>query len=236
MKKMGCGLLTLLLVVVLIVSSFFYFISGRVDLDEIKKLQSNQYFVSADHMPKYVPDAFIAVEDKRFYQHDGIDWKGTGRSAGVALKNRTASQGGSTITQQLAKNLYLSSDKKLSRKLNEMMIAKRIENNFSKNDIISAYLTTIYFGDGIYNIEKAANTYFGTTTDVTYQGLPQITVLQSAILASTINAPSEYHPDDFESDTALQARTRSTLDKMHDQSLITDEQYNEAITGIPNSN
>ncbi|TDM00758.1 glycosyltransferase [Macrococcus carouselicus] len=235
MKRLGCGLMLVILLCAAVIGGFFYFTSSGADLNDIRALQSNKYYVSADQMPKYVPAAFIAVEDKRFYQHDGIDWRGTGRSVGVAVKNREASQGGSTITQQLAKNLYLNSDKKLSRKLNEMMIAKRIENNFSKNDIISAYLTTIYFGNGIYNIEEAANTYFGTTTDASYNGLPQITVLQSAVLASTINAPSTYQPGDFLTDTALQERTKSTLKKMHDQQLITDRQYHEAVAGIPDS-
>ncbi|ULG73787.1 glycosyltransferase [Macrococcus brunensis] len=236
MKKIGCGLLIVIIVLVLAVSGFFYFKTASADMNDIKSLQANRYYVSAENMPNYAPAAFIAVEDKRFYRHDGIDWKGTGRSIGIALKNQSASQGGSTITQQLAKNLYLSSEKTLSRKISEMMIAKRIENNYSKSEIISAYLTTIYFGNDIYNIEEAANTYFGTTTDASYTGMPQITVLQSAILASTINAPSTYHPDQFQIDTALQARTRSTLDKMHDQSLITDAQYNEAIAGIPTTN
>ncbi|TDM13930.1 glycosyltransferase [Macrococcus bovicus] len=236
MKKLGCGLLSVILVCVLVVVGFFYFRISSADMNDIKALQANRYYVPAEDMPEYVPAAFIAVEDKRFYQHDGIDWKGTGRSIGIALKDQSASQGGSTITQQLAKNLYLSSEKTLNRKISEMMIAKRIEDHYSKSEIISAYLTTIYFGNDLYNIEQAANTYFGTTTDASYTGMPQITVLQSAILASTINAPSTYHPDRFQSDTALQERTRTTLDKMHAQELITDAQYQEAMAGIPTTN
>lgn len=234
-RRRGCGCVVLIipLLLIMIVSSFIYYQMTKVNIDELQDIQNEQYYVPVTSMPDYVKNAFIAVEDKRFYDHDGVDWQGTGRALFISLKNGELSQGGSTITQQLAKNYFFDSEKSLSRKVKEIITAKRIENNYSKDEILSDYLNTIYFGDNIYNIEQAANTFFNATTNNNNTLLPKVTVLQSAILASTINAPSNYDAANFQTDTALQQRTRSTLTKMLDQDMITEQQYNEAVAGIP---
>ncbi|WP_302054837.1 glycosyltransferase [Macrococcus equipercicus] len=233
-KRRGCGCLFLFvpILVIALVLGFYYYQGMKVNIDSLQDIQNEKTYVAASNMPDYVKNAFIAVEDKRFYQHDGVDWLGTGRALVISLKNGEASQGGSTITQQLVKNYFFNNEKSISRKLKEIVVAKRIENNYSKDQILSYYLSSIYFGDNIYNIEQAANTYFGTTTYMNgYR--PQITVLQSAILASVINAPSNYHAENFAADTALQTRTKNTLDKMLEQKLITQMQYDAAVAGIP---
>lgn len=230
----GCSWLLLLILITGLIGSYFYYSAAKVNIDDLQNISSQAYYVSSTDMPDYVKNAFIAVEDKRFKEHDGIDWEGTARALLVSLKNGEASQGGSTITQQLTKNYFFSNEKSISRKIKEIIVAKKIENNYSKDEILSDYLNTIYFGSNIYNIEQAANTYFSTTTN-NNAALPQITVLQSAILASTINAPSNYDVQNFNTDTALQERTKSTLMKMFNQNYITEAQYNEAVRGIPAS-
>lgn len=234
-RRIGCSLLIILLVLSMITGGFLYYSAAKVNIDDLQNISSQDYYVSSTDMQDYVKNAFIAVEDKRFKEHDGVDWEGTARALLVSLKNGEASQGGSTITQQLAKNYYFSNEKSISRKIKEIIVAKKIENNYSKDEIMSYYLNTIYFGSNIYNIEQAANTYFGVTTNKNNTALPQITILQSAILASTINAPSNYDVKNFATDTALQERTKSTLTKMFNQNYITEAQYNEAVQAIPAS-
>lgn len=229
----GCSLLLIVILIAGLIGSYFYYSAAKVNIDELQNISSQDYYVSSTDMQDYVKNAFIAVEDKRFKEHDGVDWEGTTRALLVSLKNGEASQGGSTITQQLTKNYFFSNEKSISRKIKEIIVAKKIENNYSKDEILSDYLNTIYFGSNIYNIEQAANTYFGVTTNKNNTGLPQITVLQSAILASTINAPSSYDVKNFNTDTALQERTKSTLTKMFNQNYITEAQYNEAVRAIP---
>ncbi|TDM05301.1 glycosyltransferase [Macrococcus lamae] len=233
-KKRGCGCLVLFIPILILalIIAFYYYQGMKVNIDTLQDINNEETFVAVNDMPDYVKNAFIAVEDKRFYKHDGVDWFGTGRAIVISWKNGEATQGGSTITQQLAKNYYFNNEKSISRKFKEIVVAKRIENNYTKDEIMSYYLSSIYFGDNIYNVEEAANTYFGTTTHMNGY-LPQITLLQSAILASTINAPSNYDVENFSTDTALKTRTKNTLSKMLDQKLITEAQYNEAAAGIP---
>lgn len=228
----GCSFFFIIIIISLLIGAFFYF-TTRVDLNKIREIEQMPNYISVVNMPEYTKQAFIAVEDKRFLNHNGIDAKGTTRAIFVSLKNFEISQGGSTITQQLVKNVYFSNEQSLTRKVKEMIVAKRVENHYTKDEILSAYLSTIYFGNNIYNIESAAHTYFGTTTNVNNAYYPPISVLQSAILASTINAPSMYHPEQFNSDIALQKRTRDTLKKMVDQNYITKTTYEQVVIGIP---
>jgi penicillin-binding protein 1A len=112
-------------------------------------------------MPSYVPKAFVAIEDRRFYQHYGVDPFGIGRAAFANILHRGVAQGGSTITQQLAKNLFLTQERTITRKLQEVLLAAWLERKFSKTQILEMYLNRVYFGAGAYGIEQASQRYFG---------------------------------------------------------------------------
>ena len=112
-------------------------------------------------MPPYLPKAFLAIEDHRFYSHFGIDPIGLVRAAVANLSRRGVSQGGSTITQQLAKNLFLTQERTFARKLQELVLALWLERKFSKTEILELYLNRVYFGAGAYGVDAAAQRYFG---------------------------------------------------------------------------
>ncbi len=144
-------------------------------------------FVPLSAIPENVKNAFIAIEDKRFYSHGGVDYR---RIAGAALKNALAgkyAEGASTISQQLIKNTHLTNEKTLKRKLTEIKLTLQMEKRLSKDDILQAYLNTIYFGEGAYGIENAARVYFGKSAS-------DLTLAEGATLAAAIKAPAVYSP------------------------------------------
>ncbi len=174
-----------------------------------------------DALHDYTYMAFVSVEDKRFYKHNGIDYK---RVAGAMLHNLKSGgykEGASTISQQLIKNTHLNNNKTLSRKANEMLLARELEKNYSKHDILEMYLNTIYFGRNAYGIESASNVYFNKSAK-------DLTVSESAILAGMIKAPNNYAPDK----NADKCRTRrnSVLKIMYEQNVIDETQYNNALS------
>lgn len=143
--------------------------------------------ISVKDLPPYVSAAVLSIEDRRFYDHFGIDPIGLGRAMLVNIEARRWVQGGSTITQQLAKNLFLTPDKTLRRKGQEALMALWIERKFTKDEILSAYLNRVYFGSGAYGIDAAARTYFGKAAQ-------DLTLWESAVLAGLLKAPSRYSP------------------------------------------
>lgn len=144
-------------------------------------------YVPYEEMPEYLINAFVAIEDNRFFEHPGFDLRGIFRALAVNAKNREFRQGGSTITQQLARNIFLNHDKTAQRKLLELAIAIELERRYTKEEIFEMYLNQIYFGAGNYGVEKAARNYFGTNTQVLKLG-------EAAMLAGIIKAPSVYSP------------------------------------------
>jgi len=138
-------------------------------------------------MPTYVPKAFIAIEDRRFYEHHGVDPFGIGRAFVANVLHRTVAQGGSTITQQLAKNLFLTQERTINRKLQELLLALWLERKFSKAQILEIYLNRVYFGAGAYGIEQASQRYFGKSAR-------QITLGEAALLAGLVKSPSRLAP------------------------------------------
>src|SRR5512132_3560546 len=138
-------------------------------------------------MPTYVPKAFIAIEDRRFYEHHGVDPFGIGRAFVANVLHRTVAQGGSTITQQLAKNLFLTQERTINRKLQEVLLALWLERKFSKTQILELYVNRVYFGAGAYGIEQASQRYFGKSAR-------QITVAEAALLAGVVKSPSRLAP------------------------------------------
>ena len=150
----------------------------------IKKIP---HYVSLEDMSPYLQQAIIAVEDTRFYSHSGFDMTGIARAAVVNVESGEIEEGASTITQQLAKNLFLSSEPSFIRKAEELMLAVNLERHFSKDKIIELYLNTIYFGSNFYGIYDAAQGYFGKDPK-------NLTVGEAAMLAGLPNAPSLYSP------------------------------------------
>ena len=138
-------------------------------------------------MPSYVPKAFIAIEDRRFHEHYGVDPFGIGRAAIANILHRGVAQGGSTITQQLAKNLFLTQERTITRKLQEVLLALWLERKFSKTQILEMYLNRVYFGSGAYGIEQASQRYFGKSAK-------QITLAEAALLAGLVKSPSRLAP------------------------------------------
>lgn len=180
---------------------------------------NNYKQVPLDALHDYTYKAFICIEDKRFFEHNGIDYK---RVAGAAIHNLKSGgykEGASTISQQLIKNTHLNNNKTLSRKVNEMLLARELEKNYSKHDILEMYLNTIYFGRHAYGIETASNVYFNKSAK-------DLTLDESAILAGMIKAPNTYAPDK-NADKCI-SRRNSVLKTMLDQNAISNTQYEEA--------
>ena len=172
-------------------------------------------------LPDYVPAAFIAIEDRRFYYHPGFDPIGMSRAIVANMRAGRVVQGGSTLTQQLAKNLFLSPDQNLKRKVQELMLAVWLEMKFSKEEILALYLNRVYFGAGAYGIEAASQRYFDKSAK-------DLTVGEAALLAGLLKAPSRYSPVS-ESERAA-ARATVVLDEMVEAGVISPEQRAEAVT------
>ncbi len=171
-------------------------------------------------LPDYVPAAFIAIEDRRFYWHPGFDPIGMMRAMAANMRAGRIVQGGSTLTQQLAKNLFLTPDQNIRRKVQELMLAVWLELKFSKEEILALYLNRVYFGAGAYGIEAASQRYFD-------KGDKDLTVGEAALLAGLLKAPSRYSPVS----ESERAATRATvvLDEMVDAGVITAEQRAAAV-------
>lgn len=180
--------------------------------------------ITVGELPAYVPRAFLAAEDKRFYQHGPIDAQGVVRAAWINWRAGRTVQGASTLTQQLAKGLFLTPDRVVKRKLQEMLLAWRLEQVLSKDEILELYLNRIYFGAGTYGLDGAAQTYFGKSAS-------QLTLSEAALLASLPKAPSRLALN-RDMERAL-ARSRLILANMRKEGWITPEQYREALDDRP---
>ncbi|WP_127533644.1 PBP1A family penicillin-binding protein [Paenibacillus kobensis] len=176
--------------------------------------------ISLDEIPELQRQAFIATEDQRFYQHSGIDYFSLGRAAVKDVIARSKVEGGSTITQQLAKNIFLTADKTFFRKATEASIAIALENNKTKDEILEMYLNRIPFGKGTYGIKQASEYYFGKEPK-------DLELWQMATLAGIPKAPTRLNP--INDPEASQARREVVLKLMFDQGYITAEQKEEAV-------
>lgn len=155
---------------------------------KIAEIKSSDTYISINDVPEYYTNAIIAVEDHRFKEHGAIDIISIGRAIVSNIQAKEFNEGGSTITQQVAKNLYfISEDDVVSRKIAEIFVAIDLENNYSKDDILEFYINTIYFGEGYYGIREASNGY--------YKKEPKdLSLYEATILAGVPNAPSVYAP------------------------------------------
>ena len=176
--------------------------------------------VKIDEMPPYVPAAFVAIEDRRFYHHLGFDMIGIMRAVVADLRRGHAAEGASTITQQLARNLFLTPDQTIKRKIQEVILAVELEHKFSKKEILALYMNRVYFGAGAYGIEAAAQRYFNKPAS-------QLSVGEVAILAGLLKSPTHYSPI---SDRERAARRATiVLDKMVQTGAITPAQRADAF-------
>jgi membrane peptidoglycan carboxypeptidase len=172
-------------------------------------------YVAIDEMPGHLVDAFVAIEDHRFYKHGGVDLLGLGRAVFVNLRARDITQGGSTITQQLARNLFLNLEQNLVRKLAEMSIALQLERKYDKDEILEMYINQVNFGAGNWGVSRAAAAYFN-------KSVSELTIGESALLAGLVQAPNYYAPvKDW--DRAI-TRQRYVLSRMVEYGYITSEQ------------
>ncbi len=175
--------------------------------------------VRVDALPPSLLKAVMATEDRRFYRHFGVDPMGLARAAFHNYTAGTVVEGGSTITQQLAKNLFLRPERTMTRKLEELIYAVWLERRFSKDEIFELYLNRVYFGSGAYGVEAAAQRYFGTSAR-------DVSLSQAAVLAGLLKAPSRYSPT--RSVQLASARAKEVLDNMVEAGFLTEEQAHEA--------
>lgn len=182
--------------------------------------------VSLKDLPPYLPKAFIAIEDRRFYSHYGVDPIGIARAAVTNVLHRGVSQGGSTLTQQLAKNLFLTQERTLTRKLQEVELALWLERKHSKSEILELYLNRVYFGSGAYGVEAAAQRYFGKSAK-------NVTIAEAAMLAGLVKSPSRLAPN--RNPEGAEKRAQTVLTAMADAKFITDAQAQASI-GHPSYN
>ncbi len=175
--------------------------------------------VDLEEMPDHVRDAFVAIEDKRFYSHGGVDVRSVFRALYKDIVARDKVEGASTITQQLAKNLFLSNEKSWLRKTKEAMIALYLEREFTKDEILEMYLNIIYFGEGQYGVEAAANKFF-------YKSVEDLSLEEGAMLAGIIKAPNGYSP--IEHPEKARERRDLVINRMLEQELISEEVASES--------
>ncbi|MDE5671511.1 MAG: transglycosylase domain-containing protein, partial [Eubacterium sp.] len=201
-------------------TSFIYGYDKNNKEVELTRLHGdeNRIWVNLEDMSEYLPKAFVSIEDKRFEKHNGVDWI---RTAGVIVKPQNlGKQGGSTITQQLIKNLTDEKQVTVARKFNEILSALNLERYFEKDDILEAYLNTIYLSEGCYGVKTAAEEYFG-------KDVADLNIAECACIAGITQFPTKYDP--LINTEENKTRQKQVLGAMLEEGAITQEQYDEAV-------
>ena len=188
--------------------------------DKVAELQTEENYTKFEDLPEFYLDAVVAVEDRRFYDHGALDYIGIARAFWTNVKSFELREGGSSITQQVAKNVYFTQEKTALRKIAEVFMAFEIERNCDKNTILELYVNTSYFGSGYYGIKEAANGYYDKEPI-------DMNKYESSMLAGVPNAPSVYAPTK-NPDLASQ-RQRQVLDKLVKYEYITEEEKEEIL-------
>lgn len=181
--------------------------------------EQNQINISLEEIPDSFKAAVIATEDKNFYNHHGVDFTGILRALITNVRAGKIAAGGSTITQQTAKNLFLTNERTLTRKMKELIYAIQLERQYSKDEILTMYCNTIYFGQGAYGVEVAARTFFAKTAS-------ELTLAEAALLAGLPQWPSGYDP--YNSPEAAKKRQKMVLERMYEENYITAEERDSA--------
>lgn len=223
-------ILTLIIIAILVVGAFaligyvgYKDVVDKVSIEEkVNQLRSQDTYVTLDEISQPMQDAVVAIEDHRFYDHGGIDYYALMRSVVVNLSG-TGNQGGSTLTQQLAKNFYFMEDNTSLRKISEAYVAKALEENYSKDEILEMYVNIVYYGDNHYGIYEASTGY--------YDVLPsELNLAQASVLAGLPQAPSVYALSNHNPQT--QERQRMVLKAMLDYKYINQSEYEAVINSI----
>ena len=222
----------ILIVIFIVLLSFALIIVGtgykmykeaidKTPLDEkVSQIKEKDNYTTLDEMPDIYKKAVVAVEDHRFYTHGGIDIIAIGRAIWNDIKTMSLAEGGSTITQQLAKNIYFTQEKEFTRKVAEVFMAFKIEDKYSKNEILELYLNTSYFGDGYETVKEASRGYFGKDP-------LELTDYEAVMLAGIPNAPSVYAPT-INLELAKQ-RAKQVIEAMVKYNVIPEEDANKLL-------
>ncbi|MRX73584.1 penicillin-binding protein [Bacillus lacus] len=200
-------------------NSYLFDMDGNV-FSEFHSQQINRMYVDIEDIPQTLLDFFIVSEDRQFFEHHGIDGKGIARALLKNVVGGRISQGGSTITQQLARNLFLTHERTYSRKLSELLYTYQLERTLSKEEILELYLNAIYFGNGVYGAGAAADYYFG-------KPLSSLTLAEQALISSIPNNPSLYDP--IENMTSVQNRKSLLLELMLKEGRISENDFTLAM-------
>ncbi len=192
--------------------------SIKVKIEEIKKEKIN--YIKYEDLPKNYINAIVAVEDRRFFEHNGVDLISIARAIVKDIQTMSLAEGGSTITQQLAKNTYFTQRKELTRKIAEIFMAFEYEKACTKEEILELYVNTIYFGDGYYCVYDAAHGYFDKNPQ-------EMNLYESTLLAGIPNAPSVYAPT--KNPELAKQRQAQVLNKMVKYKYLTQEKANELL-------
>jgi len=205
-------------------STKLYDRTGKVMFYEIYK-EEKRTLVSAEEIPDIMREATLSIEDSSFYYHGAFDTRGIIRALFVNLIRGHVAQGGSTITQQLAKNIFLSPEKTITRKLREVILAAKLERSFSKDEILDMYLNQVPYGPNVYGIESASQAFFGKPAG-------ELNINEAATLAAIPRAPSYYSPWGSHKDE-LKDRKNVVLQKIRELGYIDDQEYDQTDKGLP---
>lgn len=219
----------MIIIVIIAIASFF--IKQGYDLyvkainetsieNKIAEIKENKNYTKYEELPQDYIDAVIAVEDKRFFKHQGVDIISISRAIVIDIKEMSFEEGGSTITQQLAKNVYFTQEKKLTRKIAEIFMAIEIEKQCSKEEIFEMYVNTSYFGDGYYCVKNASEGYFDKMPS-------EMNLYECTLLAGIPNAPSVYAPT--KNPELARQRQGQVVRKMLEQNYLTKEEAGQII-------
>lgn len=199
-------------------TSVIYDSKGK-EICELKG-EKDVYYLTDEEIPDYVKMAFVSIEDKKFYEHGGVDLWAIGRAAFQYVKHGKVTQGGSTITQQLVRNVFITKEVTMDRKIREMFYAMEMEKKYSKDQILEFYINNVYFANGYYGIEAAAQGYFGKTSQ-------ELTLAEVALLCSIPNGPTLYDPIVHLENTTK--RKELILKNMKEDGKITEVEYQDAM-------
>ena len=188
--------------------------------EKVEEIRQKENYTKLSELPQIYINAVISVEDHRFYEHNGIDVIAIGRAIINDIKAMSFVEGGSTITQQIAKNEYFTQEKKITRKVAEVFVAFELEKQYTKNEILELYINTIYFGNGYYNIKDAAKGYFG-------KSITNLSDSECIMLAGIPNAPSVYAPT--QNPELAKQRQKQVAEKMVKYCYLTEEEKNKIL-------
>lgn len=229
-------LLLFILVIIIIIGSVLYLNGNKLYKEKLSEIslenkvssvRENSNFIKLNSLPTYYKDAVVSVEDRRFYSHGTIDFIALARATFSNIKQKDFKEGGSTITQQTAKNLYLIKEKDVSnRKVAEFLIGRDLEKKYNKDEILELYVNTIYFGDGYYGIQEASKGYFN-------KDAKDLTLYEATMLAGVPNAPSLYVPTiNFH---LTQSRQKKVVSSMVETGTLSQEEADKLYTQIDSS-